>query len=130
MKDPTTRSILAGLAAVLAMIAYAALGRGAQPTEGFLAGAGQLLDWSLDRVRAGSWGIAAAALTFGGGAALAVAMLFTGARAYPLSWLGLLALAALVSWLTRRTAYFVPALYATPVRVDIAGGSRTRSPAG
>ncbi|MFI5591501.1 hypothetical protein ACIA5G_41070 [Amycolatopsis sp. NPDC051758] len=57
MRDPTTRSIIAGLAAVTAMIAYTVLGRGVALTEGayvfFLVMAGQLLDWKVDPVRAG-----------------------------------------------------------------------------
>jgi hypothetical protein len=129
MKDPTTRSIFAAMAAVAAMIAYTVLGRGADLTEGafvfFLVMAGQVLDWHVDRApRAGSAGMTAAVITFGGGTALATAMLLTGARAYPLSWLAFLAVAGLWSWLTRRTAYFVPAVYASAVLVDVLGDGR------
>jgi hypothetical protein len=48
--------------------------------------------------RPGGWFIAAAALAYGGGAALALVLFFaTPARTYALSWLGLLALSAVCS---------------------------------
>ncbi|WP_410669468.1 hypothetical protein [Amycolatopsis sp. cmx-4-68] len=130
MKDPTLRTFAVFAVALAATIAYAFLGRGVRLTEGafvfFLAMAGQVAERWADRTpsRAGSWGIATAVVSFGGGAALAVAMLVSGARAYPLSWLALLAVSGLCLWLTRKTGSFVPALYATPVLADLLSDGR------
>jgi hypothetical protein len=129
VKDPTLRSIVVMVVAIAATIGYSFLGRGTQLTQGaivfFVAMAGQVAEWWVARKddrppsRSGAWGVAAAVVSFGGGAALAAAMLVTGARAYPLSWLAFLALAGLCAWLTRRGRYFVPAVYATAVLVDV-----------